>query len=214
MFHADLTSLAVQQPHYQFLARAAGAVNLLSFLISVHIAGESADEGFVSFDRTAVTELLETAALHSEADPMEHEPCGLLTDIQIAGDFARAYSVLAITDQPDGGQPLSQRQRRVHEDRADLHAELSAIMFLAAFPAPLISEKVNLVATAGRALSDAVWPAAGNHVSNTAIFIGEVADRVRQASRRGIIPVHPSNLAQGRGLVKSIFAQRRVCLAA
>jgi deoxycytidine triphosphate deaminase len=210
---ADLTSLAIQQAHYQFFARATGARYFFCFLILVHEAGESADHGLIGFDRTAAAEFLESTALHSESNTMEHKPCGFLADSQIACNFTRTDPVLAIADEPDSGQPLSQRQRRILENRSDLHTELSPIMLRTALPAPLIGEKMNLVASADRAFHDAVGPATRGHVSDTTVFVREIPNRIRQVLRDVIIRFHILNLTQTGGLVKSIFTKIRDFLA-
>src|ERR1700677_543873 len=49
MLNADLAGLPIKQTHNQFLTSATGAVNLLGFLIGVHVPREAPDEGFVSF---------------------------------------------------------------------------------------------------------------------------------------------------------------------
>lgn len=209
MLHADLASLAIKQTHDQFFPRAASASDLLRFFVLVHEARESTDESLVGFNRPASTEFRERTALHRKPNAMEHEPCGFLTDFQISREFARTDSVLAIADQPDSGQPLSQRQRRVLEDGSDLNAELTAVMLLAALPAALIGEIMDFIASANRALHDAVRPTARNNVCDAAILIGVVADRICQGFWRVFVRVHVLNLAQGRRLVKSILVQIR-----
>ncbi len=140
---------------------------------------------------------------------MEHEPCSFLANLQVAGDFARTDSILAIADQPDRRQPRCQRQGRVLEDRSDLYTELTTVVLLAALPAPLVGEIVNRRAAADRAFHDAVRPAAADHVSNAAVLIGEIADRIGQVLRNVVVAFHAFNIAPEGGLVKSIFALTR-----
>jgi hypothetical protein len=208
MLDAHFAGLAIQQAHDQFFARAASASDL-RFLVLMHEARESADESLVRFDWTAPAEFREGAALHREADAVKHEPSGFLADFQIASQFARTDSVLAITDQPNSRKPFCQRQRRVLEDRSNLHAKLTAGMFLAALPAPLVGEIMDLSAVANGASYDAIRPTARDHVRDAAILIGIVTDRINQGVGSVIVRVHALNLVQGRGLVKSIFAQIR-----
>src|SRR5262249_12492684 len=52
MRNMDSASFAIQQADYKLLPRSARTMNLLSFLISVHVACETADKSFVSFNRT------------------------------------------------------------------------------------------------------------------------------------------------------------------
>jgi hypothetical protein len=206
VLHADLASLAIQQAHDQLFARSARAGDF-RFLVLVHEAGEPTDKRFVRFDGTAPAEFREGSALHCKADAMEHEPCGFLTDFQITSEFARTDSVLTVPDQPDSGQPLSQRQRRILEDGSYLDAELTAGMLLVALPTALIGEIVDLIASAGGALHHTVRPTARDHICDAAIFIGVVADRFDQSFRRVFVRVHVFNLTHGCGLVKSILAQ-------
>src|SRR6266852_1303963 len=206
VFDVDLAGFTIQQADNQLLARSARAGDLHGLLVFVHEAGESADHGFVGFDRTGAAHLLERATLHREADAVEHEPRGFLTDVEIAGYFARTDSVLAIADQPDSGQPLSQRQGRVLENRPDFNAELATVVIHTAFPAALIGQIVNPRAATDRTLHNAIWPAARDHVSDAAILIREVANRISQVLGAVVVAFHAFNLTHGVGLVKSIFA--------
>jgi hypothetical protein len=211
MLDANLPGFAVQQANYQLLARAAGSDDLLGFLVRMHITGESTDHAFVGFDRAATTHLLEATTLHREPDAVEHKPCGFLTDVQISSYFARTNPVLAIADQPDGGQPLGQRQGGILENSSDLDGELAALVLTTAFPAALIGEEVNLFASAGWTFHDAIRPATRDHVRDTAVFVGEIPDRISQTFGYVTIRFHALNLAQGARLVKSIFTLNRAC---
>jgi hypothetical protein len=205
VLHAHFAGFAIQQTHYQLFARPARARDFFSLLGLVHIAGEAANHGFVGFDRTISAELLKSSALHSEPNPMQHEPRCFLTNLQIARDFARANPVLAVADQPDSRQPLGQRQRRILEDSSNLNRELSPVVFLATFPAALIGKKVDLIASACRTFHNTIRPTARNHISDTAVLLREIADRVRQVVGNVAVCLHASNLVHGHGLVKSIF---------
>jgi hypothetical protein len=204
VFQADVASLAVNQAHYDFFPASACAVNLFCFLIQMHVASEAADKGFVGFDRAATAHFLKGAALHREADAVQHEPRGLLTDVQVACDFARANAVLAVADQPDSGQPLRQGQRRILEYRANLHAKLTPLMFPAALPATLIRKVVNLIRSASRTAHDAVRPAARNHVSDATIFVGKVADCIGQVLGRVAVRFHTSK-STGSDMVSQVY---------
>src|ERR1700687_5013563 len=144
----DLTSLAIQQADNQFLAYTAGPFNLLCFLILVHEAREATDHGFVSFDWARTAHLLKAAALHSFADAMKHEPCGLLGNVQIARHFVAANSILAINDQPHSYQPLVERKRTIFEDRADLDRELALGVIVLTLPQTAGFQKARFFTTA------------------------------------------------------------------
>src|ERR1700691_3521349 len=74
MLHADLAGLPIKQTHNQFFPSPARAVNLLRFLIGVHVAREAPDKGFVGFNWTARTELFKGTCLHREANTVKHKP--------------------------------------------------------------------------------------------------------------------------------------------
>ena len=60
--------------------------------------------GLVGFD--VAREFLNRAIVERHADAMIEKPCGLLSDPQIASDFARTDSVLAVHDEPQRSKPL------------------------------------------------------------------------------------------------------------
>src|SRR5690242_5153130 len=65
---------------------------------------------------------------------MQHEPCGLLSDLQIAGEFIRANPVLAIDEQPHCGKPLVQANGGILKDSSNFDGELPLGMVTTALP--------------------------------------------------------------------------------
>ena len=145
----------------------------------MHEAGKSTDHGFVGFDWAVTAEFLEAPALHGFADAVQHEPCGLLSHVQIAGDFVATHSVLAIDYQPHGDQPLVEAEWAILEDRTDLDRELATVMGLAAFPQAARGQETHFLSAANRA-RNAVGPAEFSQQAERAVRIGEVADRFHQ----------------------------------
>ena len=82
----------------------------------------AADVGLVDLDLAG--DLVEAPGLHGEPDAVQHEPCRLLRDAERAAEFVGADPVLAVGDEPDGGEPLVEAERRVLEDRPDLDGVL------------------------------------------------------------------------------------------
>jgi hypothetical protein len=132
---------ALQNPHHDCFVFPASSSDTTLALGNVHIASFSADERLIDLDFS--TELCERTILQSEPDTVKHEPCSLLCDLQISCDFIGTDSVFAIGNQPDGGKPLVQTERRILEDGSDLDRELSFRMFALALPQSAAWQKVD-----------------------------------------------------------------------
>ena len=89
----------------------------------MHIAGLAADEGFINFNLTAQF-ASEGFILHSQTNAVQHKPCGFLGDIKIAGEFAATDAILAIREQPQGGEPLIKADSGILAYTPNLHGEL------------------------------------------------------------------------------------------
>jgi hypothetical protein len=94
----------------------------------------AADESFVDLDLTS-ERLVERFRLGGLAQPMCHEPRGLLCHSDITGELRAGDALLVTGDQPDCDEPLFQRQLRVLEDRSDLDGE----------PLPAVAALVSLI---------------------------------------------------------------------
>jgi len=189
MLHTDLPSLAIQKAHDQFFASATGAGNL-GFLVLVHEAGEAADKAFVHFH--FASKLLKGSALHCCTDPVKHEPCGLLSNAKVTGKLAGAYTILAITDQPNRGEPLIKADRRIFKDGSDLGAKLLFGVLGLALPYLTSSQQRDFSASA-RGASYAVGPAERYGRPYAVGRIREVANRFVKRGR--YVRVHAQNIA-------------------
>src|SRR5207245_2099264 len=89
---------------------------------NVHIPRLATDEGFINFNVSR--KFHKGSLLHGFTNTMKHEPCRLLSDTDIAGDFTTTDPVLAIGNQPDGSHPLMHSKGAILEDCPDLHGEL------------------------------------------------------------------------------------------
>ena len=123
-------SVTLQESENGSFVFMAGSSNLGAALGSVHVARLAADERFINFDFPA--HLLKRTALHGKAEPVHHEPCRLLSDAEVAGDFATTDSILAVNQQPETSHPLVHPEWTVLKNSSDFHCEL----FLAALAEP------------------------------------------------------------------------------
>jgi hypothetical protein len=141
---------------------------------AVHVASFAADESLVYFDGcSTATELGEASSLQSEAQPMEHKPCGLLSDAKSAAYFIARHSVAAVYEHPQGGEPLVQSDRRILKNGAELYREL--LVALLALPALLAFEIIVLLVFA-RGAFDAFGPAKRGYGVDADLLVREVPD--------------------------------------
>jgi hypothetical protein len=113
---------ALEQAVNDSLSNCATSANLFLANMRVHVAGLTADKGFVGFDRAG--QLAECAGGHCFADSVKHEPCCFLSDAKGAAKLMTADAVFRVSDAPDGRKPFVQTERAILENRADLVAEL------------------------------------------------------------------------------------------
>ena len=69
-------------------------------------------------------ELINAAVLLCEANPLQHQPCGLLSNIQGACDVVRTNPFFAVAEHPHSDKPLVQRNRAVLKNGPDFAREL------------------------------------------------------------------------------------------
>src|SRR5271168_3691943 len=82
--------------------------------VLVHVLELAAYKGFVNLKlATIAAHLLPRAVLEGETDAVQHEPRGLLSDLQIAGNLVAADAVLAVHYQPDRHEPLVESDGRL-----------------------------------------------------------------------------------------------------
>jgi hypothetical protein len=102
------------------------------------------------FEATPEAKLLAIGLiLQSQANPLQHEPCGLLSDSQSAMHFRATDAVLAISQHPESGHPLIHPERGILEDRSNLYGEL--LVASTAEPDAACLNEIVLVGIAARA---------------------------------------------------------------
>jgi hypothetical protein len=145
-------------------------------LVPVHESGSATNESFVRFDlSTAPTEFGTGIVLHGEANPVEHEPRGFLSNAKSASYFVGTHTVLAVRNHPHGDEPLIEGQSGILKDGANLHAELFLGVFLFAFPHPASGDKTH-VSPATSGAGNAIGPSPRNHELETVVGVGEIND--------------------------------------
>src|SRR5208282_1375606 len=110
--------------------------------------------------------------LHSQSNPMQHKPCGLLSDTQRTMNLPTANAIFAVGDHPHYRQPLLQAERGILEDRPCLEAELCLRMACLALPETARRNKGNVL-TSARWARDAIWPAPDNEKVHAVVSVGE-----------------------------------------
>ena len=170
-------SAALQQSHDNSLTASALysalAAHALPFC-AVHESRLAADESLIDFDRSSATaQFGEAASLQSEAQPMQNEPCGLLSDSQSACDFVGTDTVAAVDQHPQSGKPLVEGDGGILENGAEFYGELLVALF--ALPALLGFQVVVLFVAAGRTFR-AFGPTKRGYGVNADLLVGKVPD--------------------------------------
>ena len=176
---ADLAA-ALQNPHDGGLVFHPCSGDSALPLRNVHVSRLSTDEGLVYFNLSS--KLDERFGLHSLADSVEHEPCRLLGDVQIAGDFIGTDTVLAVSNHPHRSKPLVQPERRILKDSSDLYGELAPWMFVFALPESAWGNEVKIGASTRRT-GYTGRPATSNDILKAVVGIGKVNDCFLQGLR-------------------------------
>ena len=150
--------------------------------VAVHVSRFAADESFVYFYfRSRPAEFQKRLSLHRKANPVKHEPRGLLCDAERPPDFVRTDSVFAIRNEPNCDEPLVESERRILTDSPDLGRELPLGMLRLAFPQATSRDESNVFASAS-GTHDAIGPATLNHEREAVIGIGEMYDGLLKCS--------------------------------
>jgi len=151
-------------------------------LIRMHEAGGTANESLIHFDfAPASAEFQNRAVLHRKTDAMKHEPRGLLSYTESAGNFVGTDSVLAVRDQPHSDQPLTEGQGRILKDGADFDGELALRMFVFTFPHTASRDEANIIPATSGAF-DAIGPTPFDHEREAVVRIGEMHDGLLECS--------------------------------
>src|SRR5262249_52566425 len=151
-----------QDCRYNSLSVRSATVDLLGASIRVHVPGLATDEGLINFDFSS--EFVEGPILSGKANPLKHEPCGLLCHSKRSVEFPGANAILAVQEHPDGGKPLLKGNRRVLEDCASLQRERGADVPGIALPNASLREVGDFVGATGRTLGDHPKPATHDHL--------------------------------------------------
>src|SRR6266849_4121162 len=192
---ANLTT-TFENAHHCGLVLGASLSNPATVFIGVHEACGTADESFVHFHFSAGTaHLEERTGLHRKTNPMEHEPCGFLSDAKSAANLVRANAVLAVRNHPNGHEPLVERQGRIFHDGSDLDGELPMVVDVLALPLPLILKEHGILASASGAGHNTIRPAQLDHELEAVIGVGKVNDGPLQSFWLGahVVPHKPNS---------------------
>lgn len=116
---------------------------------------------------------------------MEHEPRGLLGDLDRPRELVAADPILAVHDQPHGREPLGQADRAPLEDGADLDREL--LLAVPALPNATGGQEAHVLGVARRALGTVLPTEGGNEVMGD-LLVREVGNGFDQGGR-GVLHV-------------------------
>lgn len=163
-----------QNAHYDLLAGSAPpSLDRLGFPALVHVSGFAAYVGLVGLKLAAAFN--ERAGLHCETDAMQHEPCGFLRNADRPVDLVGANPILAVSDHPNGDEPLVQRQGAIFKHGANFAGELLLRVLLLALPHPARRDEANIGPAARRAMNPG-RPAKLNHRGKRHVRVRKVAD--------------------------------------
>src|SRR5262249_2152498 len=115
---------------------------------------------------------------HCQPEPLKHEPCGFLRDLQSVCQFVATDSILTVGEKPHSWQPLFKANWRILEDGSDFQSELRTCVFVVALPASLIGQISDFFRLASRATHKAIRPAHFDHKAMAVFVVAEVDNRV------------------------------------
>jgi hypothetical protein len=142
----------------------------------VHVPSLPTDEGLIHFDFavTATEFLSKEVILQGQAETLEHEPCGLLSNPKSPSDLATADTVLAIDQHPKCRHPFVESKRRILKDAAQLDSEL-LLASLAEPKKARLNERVFPLAASWTG-NPLVWPAQIDRIQESSLWVREVND--------------------------------------
>ena len=165
----------------------------------MHVARSAADESFIRFN--SAREFLNRALLHRQANPMQHEPSGLLRNANRTAQLVRTDSVFRIGNQPKGGQPLIQRDRRILQNGSDLDGKLLLFVLRLAFPNLARGQKENVFGTTAGAFDNAIRPTNRLQKIERMIVVGKILNCIVERLReRDLFRIHATTLTECRGV--------------
>src|SRR5205807_530480 len=102
------------------------------------------------------TDFIQGAAFHGETNPMQHEPCRLLSYADGTRNLVAGDSIFAVRQQPDRNQPLVESDSGILKDGSTLYGELATASLT--LPALLGAQIVVVSLGAGRTGGDTILP--------------------------------------------------------
>lgn len=174
-------AMPFQESHNGGLASSSTTLDYFLAFAVVHESRFTTDVGLINFHFSG--HAAEVPVLHGKANPMEHEPSGLLGDADGPGDFVGTDAVLGTGNHPDCGQPLVQTDGATLEDGANLDGELPLGVFGAAFPDAARRDETNIIASTIGTGDYSIGPAEADHKIQANIRVCEVADCLKQGLR-------------------------------
>ncbi|MGB6497447.1 MAG: hypothetical protein WA853_15270 [Candidatus Acidiferrum sp.] len=200
-----------QHSHHGHFIFGASLSNPAFAFVGVHEASSTTNESFVHFDFFSfAAELNERAGLHRKANPVEHEPSGLLSHAERAANLIGTDAVLAVGNHPDSDKPLVERERRILKDSPDFDRELPFGVDALALPLALILEEYGILAATGRAGDFAIRPAQLDHEVEAVIGVREVDDGLLECFWLGVHVSHLNQLSHSRSDLSSILLPLQV----
>lgn len=155
----------------------------------------AADEVFIGLD-FAVEGAVERLGFDRVAQPVSHEPSGLLCDTDILSQLRAGDAFLMRGNQPDRQHPRAQRDFAILENGA--HLDREALAALAALVGALIRKVIDLGRLAVRA-ERAVFPADRCELVNRGLPVGRPGHQLKD----GIELLHGGFLAHAARLALS-----------
>jgi hypothetical protein len=202
-----INSMPVEESHYYGFANSASTLNLGFPLALVHVPGFATDERFVNLNLSR--HLVERLGLHRQADTVEHEPCGFLSDTDGAMDFVGANAVLGIGNHPDSSQPLIQSNRAILKDGSHLDGELPLSVFLFALPKTASRDEPD-INTAASGAGYSIRPAEFDHEVKADIRVREVLDSFNKSSWLAHVS---TSFHCPKCIIKELLSQVYYCLS-
>jgi len=188
----SVLAVALQQSLHGHFANAAGSSNHTVALVFVHVARFPTDVGFINLDVSA--DFLETLGMDSQAEPVQHEPRGLLSNAQIARNFVTADAVLAVDEHPQRREPLIKSDGTILEDAADFDREL--LFTASALPERTSAQAVGRIRASSAARTfNAIRPSQGGDEGHAGFDVGEVFDGSEQGVWNGGLGIHAQRIA-------------------
>src|SRR5438045_4739345 len=100
---------------------------------------------------------------------MQHKPRGFLRDLQVAGYFVTANSVLAVGEHPHCRKPLVQRNRAIFKNRPHLDRKLAFRVMTSTLPSAALGVEVADAIRATYRVNHTIRPAPNGEIVNAVV---------------------------------------------